>query len=45
MQDASATVIDVPLENAIISVLCEWLGFSFDVNNISTLMFSFSAVF
>ncbi len=41
-------MIDVPLENAIHMhyVLCEELGFSFEVNNIlSTLMFSFSAIF
>ncbi len=38
-------MIDVPLENAINIVLCERLGFSFEVNNISTLMFSFSAIF
>ncbi len=36
-------MIDVPLENAMRSVLCERLGFSFEVNNIfSTLIFSFS---
>ncbi len=41
-------MIDVPLENAINmrSVLCERLGFSFEVNVIfSTLIFSFSAIF
>ncbi len=34
------------VEIAIICILCEQLGFSFDVNNIfSALMFSFSAIF
>ncbi len=34
VRDASATMIDFPLENAIICILCERLGFSFEVNNI-----------
>ncbi len=33
-QNTSATLIDVPLENAQICVLCEWLGSSFYINNI-----------
>ncbi len=33
-RDASATLIDVSIENVTICVLCERLGFSFEVNDV-----------